>query len=81
MEINFLGSLREEAHSLDLLAEVCHFPVCYCCPMDLDGGEGGGDGTDVRSHKQLPQIMYLHPAWPRTGCQDLQTLVQLVHFM
>lgn len=63
MEINFLGSLREEARSLDLLAEVCHFRVWCCCPMDLDwGGGGGGDGTDVRSHKQLPQIMYLHPA-------------------
>lgn len=47
----------------------------------MGAGRGGGDGTDVRSHKQLPQIMYLHLAWPRTGCQDLQTLVQLVHFM
>lgn len=76
MEFDFLGSLREEICSSDLLAEVCCFPMSCHCSVDLDGG-----GTHARSHKQLPRVRYMHPAWPWTGRQDQQMPVQLVHLV
>jgi len=75
MEIDFLGSLREETCSSDLLAEVWCFPVSCPCSMDLDCGDSCKKSQETASG-YVPA-----PTWPRTGCWDQQTLVQLMHLV